>query len=435
MNNWLLLIILAIQFFISYLIHGRKFGPSNIMVLTMLIPNFVLIVMKDYIQYELSIETVIIISLLVVLFQVGEIFSLSFQNNIKVQERRCGAVSVKRSFAIIAVVVQLLYVFLGYRYIMQVGSLYGANNFFGAYAANRLNMVAQQRMDTVEIPYPMINVICMYFANAIEIVCLHVILIQKIIMKKKVDKLLLLAVFIYVLSMMFQSGRASFVPFIIHLFFLVIYLSGLSLPQFLKRNKLLVGSSVIIILVFFVVSGSLRSGENIEDTSDVEMIDPSNTVAAYIGAPIIGFDLYVKNGMEPFNYFGEHLFKGVYDIIRKLGVELERPKVHQEFYSLKNFESNAHAGIWYWIRDFSLFGAFVYSLILGSIFGFIYLMRINNVLRLDNIIGCYVVAMFYYALIMTFFGDMFELFFSLDFYFQLLILYVIKRLRVIRIMQ
>ena len=85
--------------------------------------------------------------------------------------------------------------------------------------------------------------------------------------------------------------------------------------------------------------------------------------------------------------------------------------------------------MWHWIKDFRLLGAFIYSMILGGIFGFIHVLERKNIIRLDNIIECYVIAMLYWALIMLFFGDMFRYFFSLDFVYILFIIYIILKLK------
>ena len=311
---------------------------------------------------------------------------------------------------------------------LRVGTEYGVNNLFEIFSINRLNTVSLQKTGD-GIQEPLINIISMYIANSIEIICLHVILIQKLITKTKLDKCLFLTVFLYFISLLLNGGRSVIVPFIIHLFYLIIILVDKRFFKIIKHNKMKIGILTVFLVSIFILVGSLRNKNNTNINDSIEIIDLQNSLATYTASPIIGFDIYIKKGLGEYNYFGQHLFKGIYDIIRHFGVDFERDKKHQENYIYKNIESNAYIGMWHWIKDFRLLGAFIYSMILGGIFGFIHVLERKNIIRLDNIIECYVIAMLYWALIMLFFGDMFRYFFSLDFVYILFIIYIILKLK------
>lgn len=433
MSNWFLLIILLFLSLFSYIINGKKIGPPNILELGLLVPTLVLILMNDYIQYELCMESVIVIFIILIMFQIGDFISRVNMIEKKIYSRRCSNVIVKHNFALLAVAFQVFYLFLCVTYILKVGAEYGVTNFFGAFAANRINTVAIQKtgVGIVDVQPSSINVICMYIANSIEIVSLHVILIQKIIMRTRIDKCLLFSVLLYLMTLLIDGGRASLVPFIIHLLYITILLTGLSVSSFINQNRFKIIVMGAILAAFFIASGTFRQAGPTNNSNDVEVIDLENSFATYVASPLMGFDLYIKNGMGDYNYFGQHIFKGVYDVVRRLGVDIERNKKHQENFSHKHIESNAHNAVWFWIKDFRLFGAFIFSLSLGLFYGFISSLERRNVIRMDNIIGCYVISRFYWALIMSFFGNMYNFFFSLDFLYILFIMYFIIKFRFI----
>ncbi len=432
MNNWFLFFILIILYGVSYIIHKRHFCASYILILTMLIPVTTLVLLQSYIQYELSLETIAVITLLIVLFQIGEIIVSRRGISIQKENARCNNLVIKKRYKYLPTLIQILNLIVVYRYLMQVGAQYGADNILSAYAANRINTFELQTTGEANVSPSFINIFMTTLASCIEIICLHIALVQKIIWKQKIDKWLILPIILFFVSLLFESGRAPMVPVIVHFAYLYFLLSNLSLSLLLRRHFFKIVLFICAVGVFFIAAGSIRDQSNIKDSSNIEVIDPLDAFAMYVGGPIVGLDIYVRKGLPEYPNMGEQLFKPFYDIMRKIGFKFERPRLHEEKFYLKKMETNVFTGFCYWIKDFSLIGAFIYSFVLGLIFGYIHLLEINKRIRLDNIIGRYYISIFYWGLVMVFFNNALRNILSIETFFKIIILFVLIKIMVKR---
>lgn len=433
MNNWILFLFLSFLFYLSYVFHGRKIGPANILILDFLIPITLILCMSSYFEYVLSADTITIIICFVCLFVIGETIIITSGKKRKEKKCKCIILDINKKYSIFVLVIQVVNLLLTIRYVLMVGAYYGASGLLSSYAANRLNQTQLFINGYTEINPPFINYMFSQFANAVEIVSLHVLLFRVFILKNKVSnsKWLAWSVIVFLLSTILDSGRLSVVPTIIHAFYVFIIFSGGSFANLIKRYYAKIGIALSAIFLFFVVSGSIRDRENINEVQG-ETIDVVNAIAMYVGSPIVGLDHYINAGMKSYPNMGENMFKIVYDILRKLGLNFEHLQLHEETFYLKNIASNAYSGLCFWIRDFKLIGALCFALIIGAVFGTIYIKTQNNIIRKDNIIGVYICSMMYYALIMAFFNDQFRFILSEDMIIKIIIIYIVQKAIVIK---
>ena len=254
MNNWFLFFILIILYGVSYIIHKRHFCASYILILTMLIPVTTLVLLQSYIQYELSLETIAVITLLIVLFQIGEIIVSRRGISIQKENARCNNLVIKKRYKYLPTLIQILNLIVVYRYLMQVGAQYGADNILSAYAANRINTFELQTTGEANVSPSFINIFMTTLASCIEIICLHIALVQKIIWKQKIDKWLILPIILFFVLLLFESGRAPMVPVIVHFAYLYFLLSNLSLSLLLRRHFFKIVLFICAVGVFFIAA-------------------------------------------------------------------------------------------------------------------------------------------------------------------------------------
>ena len=421
MNNWLLFFSLLFLFIISYRIHGRKFGPSNLLEAVLIVPALLLIIRQDIIQYEMSMATIFIVFSLIVFFQIGEAFILSQAGKTGFIKTEPLFLDINKKYAIAALLIELFFIYVRYKLLMSTGSSYGADNILTAYAANRLNDV--QNAD--EATLPSYYILLSHIAGSIEVVSLHVLLLQKIVFKRPVNWILAAAVLVYFVSLLFDAGRMAAMPSIIHFLYLVLFFSNIPLKAFIKRYFFKAMIFIFSASIVFFLLGALRSKDNIDDIQNISF-DPTAQVALYVGSPLVGLDVYVNNGMQTYNYIGEHSLKSIYNILRKVGINTEIPQLHEEKFYTTNLESNVYTGLSYWIKDYSIYGAYTYAMFLGAIFGYVYIYQ-KRKMKTGDIISCFYVSTMYFALFSVFFNDQFYTLITLDTAFSLICIYVAKK--------
>lgn len=418
--NVILLISLCFLFVLAYILHGRRIGPSNIFVLSFLIPTIVVILYEDYFNYEISSDTILIVFVILLLFVIFE----SIPNAIKKKQiviQRRPVYNIPKSYFFIGLIVIIINLWLQYRYLMEVGAYYGANNFVSAYAATRLMLVDYQNTGISVVRMPSYSIIFSVLSASIEIVGAH-IFIYKRLFEKKTDLRLLIIIVLYIITLIISTSRASFFPVIIHLIYVFLICAKQLYSRTVLIKKYLFKSLILIILgcVFFLYIGALRVSS---DADDIAEVDASWTVASYVGAPIIGLDLYVKKGLKRTEYFGEHSFRTYYDIARLLGIPYKRPQFHKEDFYVGKGGSNVYTGLYYWISDFSMWGAFLYAAFWGWLIGLFY----QKEPSVEKITGIYVRSFFYYVLAMMFFDDQFNSIISIMMLLRLLIIYILQK--------
>ena len=345
MTNILLLLLLVLLFAISYSVHGKKVSPSGVLIIAFIVSAAVFVLLQLQIQYELSIDSVFIIFSVLVFFLVGECFSTYMGADLK-KKTWFKEIIYKSNFPEIVLLVQIINLYLGYKYIMQVGAYYGASDFISAYASNRLHTLEFELNGEVIIPRTLPLRLSLMLADAFEIMALHIVMMQKMLLKAKVDKLLLASIFLYFLSLFFNSGRSAFYPFIVSvMYFFLRFRKGKIKLSFIRKHLVSIAAVVFLGGFLWMFLGSIRQESTLSGDVEYEF-NPAMTVAVYVGSPLAGFDIYLKRGMYSNEYWGENTFKGIYDVLRKFGIMNEnRPVLHEEKFYLKEVEANVYTGL------------------------------------------------------------------------------------------
>ena len=427
MNNLILIISLLFSFTFLYLLHKKKVGPSNIFVLSFLVPSILVVIYKDYFSTDISINTILVLNILIAMFSIGE-FSQSTK-----RKKLCKKVITMLEFHIgkklfyIFILVIIVNLYIQYRYLMQIGSLMGASNLISAYAVSRLALVEYQNTGNIEVQMPYYGILISLIASCIEICCLHIYVYNKAF-KGINDTRLIVIIALYFLSLLFSTGRAAFIPVFIHAIYVTLIFYGLKMSIRTVIKKYYKKIIVVVLLFFavFLMLGAIR--QNVDGEKNME-IDSSFTLKTYIAAPVLGLDMYINGGMQRGEYIGEHTFKDFYDYARMFGVPYKRTQFHKEDFYVGKGSSNVYTGIYYWLSDFSFLGACFYSLFLGMIVGYFYYRRSNCA----SIARIYLGSYLYYSLLLMFYNDQFNAIFSVLMIFKIMVIvYIQKKCLVVR---
>ena len=298
---------------------------------------------------------------------------------------------------------------------MAVGAEYGATNFISAFAVTRYMLIDYANTGMTEVRMPYSSIIISMLANCVEILCMHLFLYKKILFKDT-DKLLLSIIVVYFISLAFSTGRMAFFPAIIHGVYTANFFSSPgTMKNYLRKHFVKLSIIMLLFSIAFLGMGSLR--ENTSGDTDVNL-SPTYTIATYIGAPLLALDMKLNKEGYGSGYFGEHTLREIYDYARLLGVPIPRSQFHEDTIYIGNGDTNVYTGFYYWIKDFSVLGAFIYAALLGYIFGICYYKKY----RKENIARCYLSSYLYFAMLMMFFDDQFNSIWSVNLLFCLLIL-------------
>lgn len=415
MNNWILVISLSFLFVLLFLINNKKFGPQNLMVLSFLGPAILVVYYEDYIRYEVGLFTIFVVVLLISMFSLGVFLQPKVKSREYLKYSNAYFV-VNKKISNIFLTVVILNLFVQYRYLMQLGAIYGASNIIAAYSVARLALVDYQNTGIIDVRMPYYGIILSVFASIIGKICFHVYVYNRFVRKEN-DRRLLWVVIVYFMSLLFATGRAAFLPVLVHAVYVVMVIlsTKMSIHKIIKKCLKQISMTVIVGIAFFSVLGAMR--QNADGDYSYET-DNNFTITTYFAAPILGLDVYLKKGAPRSDLFGEHAFKEFYDYARIFGASFQRSQFHKEDFYAGNISSNVFTGLYYWISDFSIFGACFYALFWGAVVGYFYRRKVSP----SNIVGVYFRSLLYYSIIQMFYDDQFN---SIVSFFTLFGIYII----------
>ena len=420
MNNWILFLILTFLFISFYLLRGKKFGASNIFVLTYLIPLIVILLYFGRIHYVIC----------EIVFFIGEtVFLRTVKQNSKPQFENY---EIKQPYLILMYAIQLLNIWVGYRFIKDVGSSVGSDNFMVSLFAARkyLTDAETSLVKDVVVTKASYAGIVHSLSLASEVICIQLYLTKRIVYGEKGDRRYLGVVVLYFLSLLFETGRSAYLYPIVHVVYLMLFFikQKMRISQYLFKNLPKVLITVSLLWVVFLFLGFLR-GDTDGDASEV---DSSGTLIGYVGAPIVGFDMYIMKGAPRNKYIGEWMFQNYYVKAVNWGIIPSMDDFKIESYQYGVLESNVNSAAYRWISDFGYLGAVLFVFILGCIFGVVNSYERTR-MKGSSFWGIYYVSLLYASLIMSFFGDVFYAAFSYAQIYMIIAIYVIKRVSLKRI--
>ena len=422
MNNFILVLALVLLYGISYALHGKRIGPSNVLVLAFLLPALLVLYFDSYFSHQVSFITIAIISSLLCSFILGEVFSAIFLNMRRSGKEKIVNFRIGKGWYYFFLLISLSNVFVQYDYLMQVGKLFGATNIVAAYASTRLMLIEYQNTGQIEVHMPYYALLLSMLALCIEVVCFHIYVYKRVVDNVNMKRLLPV-IFLYFLSLLFSTGRAAYFPVLVHAIYslFVIFRYRYKPSNLVKKYFAKIVLGCILGGSLFLVLGALR--QNTDGDDHVE-INTSETIATYVAAPILGLDIYICNGMKRSNYIGEHTFRTYYDLARIFGVPYKRTQFHKADFHVGKGSSNVYTGFYYWISDFGFLGACLYSMILGVLLGYFY----NRKPILHNVLEIYFRSFLYFAVLMMFFDDQFNSIFDVFLVLKLLIIYYLQNI-------
>jgi oligosaccharide repeat unit polymerase len=122
--------------------------------------------------------------------------------------------------------------------------------------------------------------------------------------------------------------------------------------------------SVTVVVFFFL--GNL--------TGKTSIFNFFETLSIYFGSSIVALDGFLESGfVENGSIFGGNTLFGIYDILRRLGFDIEPLNKAAEFTTIGSYRTNIYTSYMRYIKDFSHLGLILVQFFLGILFSSYYL--------------------------------------------------------------
>lgn len=363
----------------NYLISGKNvLFPSVIVSGVFCISTFLMVLNMNYWQYEVSINTVIIICFAVVLFSFGSLLGskvMIVQPNRKKQQlfgKDCFNIDIS-SFnmnwiSLMCLTVTFAYAYHQYRLAASLGNNAGILGVIGTIRSQVLINPDIFQLGTL------MN-IGIAFTRAVGYICLFNTIVGLIYRDRDIKKYIIPIVCL-VFNIILGTGRSSLITMTVAcLFDIYIVQRKRSVHKF---NKKMIKYIVIGVVVFFIVFwfvGTLTGKSGILSLWD--------TISIYAGSSILCLDSFLKNPNPSSTVFGVKTFVGLYNLLNKIGFSFPKGSNHAEFVFWQGgkYSSNIYTSLFPYIQDFSIAGAIILQFFLGFLFGMVWKKYLSDYAR------------------------------------------------------
>lgn len=336
------------------LLVNRKFGLSFLNPSLFLLSVWLFFYLAHWIIGQglfISIESIIVVILMLISFNIGELIYLAVSkdrvNAIRVLKDDWITQKIIKRIIIVFSIISLLFSLLYARIFLQ---------YLGGFAAY---MVADIRSEVLDIAVPLWVRIPLLFSYSL-------LLISAIYYYKydEIKYMLISALPILIMSIV-QNGRAGTLMVVV-IFFMAIIVRAI-VKEHRSKKKTLVKYGTYIAIVGFVIfiGGALLRFRNAEIDGNSFFLD---SFKSYLLGGVSAFDTYIHKPDTPSLGYGRYSFSSLYGL---LGIAINEVGVYTNYlvFNSEGATTNIFTALRQMIDDFGFIGASVFMLILGFIGG------------------------------------------------------------------
>lgn len=319
----ILAILLSIQLFFIYYSEKRNFlSIAFFSTAFFLLSDIFYIIGIHLFQKDLLPKTVIFIYASLVLLTLGEWFGLKLKLP-ELHFQRNRVYKVKNTYIyLITIIMIIIFIFRFYDlylYSLKIGNTKGIRNTI---SATRLDY-AMGNYKT-QLPLYFIFTVGTLISEIIAY-CFIYIFMNNLIVYKKYNLKLLFPVAGYIIILIALTERISYIKlflFFIVSYILVLYKRSESLRK--KVNKKIVRRVIWfggLFAIFFFSYGAITRGIGLDTPI-------SETLSAYIGAPLYGLNIILEYPLPTYDIFGYYTLSGIYRIFNLFGANINISNTH-----------------------------------------------------------------------------------------------------------
>lgn len=364
MNIFILLVFLVVICILNYYTNTRNIlAPSVIVSAVFTLSVLLVVISYSTWKYDVHFVTVILIILAVSLFSIG--CSLGQKVIIKTgRTKKNNSLLNEFDFdlnnetmamlSIICIAVTSYYFYHQYKLALSLGNTAGVIGIVGTIRSKVLsNPEVFQLGIGLNIGISLLRAIgnISLFNLCVAIIC-----------KDRKIKKYVIPVACLIIYAILTTGRAPFIGYVASILMnIYIIQKKRGVAAFNKKMLRITLRGFALFMIFFWLLGFLT------DKGEITFWD---TLSIYAGSSIVCLDDVISKPMEHSVLFGQNIFIGIYNILRRLGINIPSQSLHSDFvYWGGKYSSNIYTSLMPYIRDFGLAVAVIVQIPLGTIFG------------------------------------------------------------------
>lgn len=358
--GYLLLFLLIIELITFYYFNGKNVvSPSFLGCALFLLSTVMYLSAGEYYQYELHIETVLVIVFLLCCVFLGEVFANRIQirrkNSIQVAQVALTTRVVCVLLAIFVFLVSIVYFYEVYLFSLSVGNTAGQFFTMTKYVREaRLNGIASFDAGIISNQGGVFSLCILYMC--VYAICAH---------KNRTGKIYwryFLPIIAYFPHVMATDNRTDLLRTIANCTIIVFVFIKQKQGWKKQGNAKIIFIGMGAICAFLVAFRWLGYRTEASLRSEVW-----NNITAYTSSSLVGLDIYLQNGEAPNVLFGERTLSGIYNILRQWGFPIPVVPAFEEFYTYAHGVSNVYTTFKAYIKDYTMIGAAVAMFLWGAV--------------------------------------------------------------------
>ena len=374
-------LLLIITFFFYSFFKGDFLSPTLISSSLFLLFSFLYCVLYSYIQEDITAKTVIVIILTMFSIFVGEVVSrkINIKHITKTSVISSGIakdIIFSKKVIIIWFIIMLITAIYRFYDLYQFSRTLGNSSIWSTTASVRLALV--KGLYTGDVNH--LNMITFLFTGMSEIVCYASIyyLTYRLVYFKIFDKMLLLPIVGYCLSLVSFTSRTDYIKLAIGFILVYMFLSmrkngtvGISS----KTITRLIRFGIFAVIFFFGYGYITRLGGGESDATNTSL---ANNIVAYAPAAILGLSRFLSNqiglgfgkGFGTNGYFGYWTLQDLYTSFGITHVSVPQSNLKMFYYG-NNVRSNIYTALVLPIQDYGMLASLIIKFFEGVFAGIV----------------------------------------------------------------
>lgn len=348
-----------------YMSHKNVFSPGVIICAVFIMSSFFVVMNGDNWEYSVSFDALIylVTAVLITLIGIhaGTRVAISTgkprkNNNLNAQN---GYIDISLNWMIVLSIISIVVIYLYFRNQLMTSIALGNESGIAGMIFTLRRHVYEDETFQLGV---LLNV-GISFLRSIGYVSTF-LFINKIVLYKKIEWKYVVPIIVLVFYNILSTGRGGFIGFVCAILY-DFYFSYKKTGKIIKPGKTIkyIVIGFIVFIVLFWQLGKL--------TGKDEVLSFWDTLSVYIGSSILCFDA-VLSGVNSFNFIGIYTFKGLYNILARLGLDVTTLSNHADKIRWNGYSSNVFTAFHPYYSDYGPIVSLLIVMLAGSIIGILW---------------------------------------------------------------